>query len=451
MSARDAAVIAVRSFAAAFGPDAPVAPPNHAEMPQFGRREVAAWRRESMGAMMGADFSHLCDAEMIDSIQYAMFPNFGPWLGEGLPLLYQFLPLGDNPDESLFTVRLMAPIPEKAPCPPCPPLTKARFRRALSSRCRSGVESPMSSTRTWRICPNIQRGMHSAAASRSQLTLGRYQEQRIALMHEFVEACLAGQDLDRAHGLQLTRPPSLGNVARWPDQFWSLQLEATCRLRRDYKGSIMCKGIRCAALACVGMMLTGPVLASEVVYLEEIVVTATKRAQSVQDVPVAVSAVDASTIEAMRIDEFTDITRISPSLTVNRGDWATNSGFSLRGIGTNVFSINIEPSVAIVVDDVPLVRSSQAFSDLLDIERIEVLRGPQSTLFGKNASAGVVNVVTQGPGEEFDFRFRGGYTTDDEFNVALTAGGPVERFRRLQAERVRQGSRGRAHRQHHHR
>ena len=186
----------------------------------------------------------------------------------------------------------------------------------------------------------------------------------------------------------------------------------------------MCNGVRCAGLALVAAVLTSPVLASEAV-IEEIVVTATKRAESVQDVAVAVNAVDVATIEALRIDEFSDITRISPSLTVNRGDWATNSGFSLRGIGTNVFSINIEPSVAIVVDDVPLVRSSQAFSDLLDIERIEVLRGPQSTLFGKNASAGVVNVVTQSPGEEFDFRFRGGYTTDDEFNVGLTAGGPL--------------------------
>ena len=157
--------------------------------------------------------------------------------------------------------------------------------------------------------------------------------------------------------------------------------------------------------------------------IEEIVVTATKRAKSVQDVPVAVTAVDESTIEAMRIDEFTDITRISPSLTVNRGDWATNSGFSLRGIGTNVFSINIEPSVAIIVDDVPLVRSSQAFSDLLDIQRIEVLRGPQSTLFGKNASAGAINIVTQDPGDEFNAKFRAGMTDDDESYYAATIGG----------------------------
>ena len=183
--------------------------------------------------------------------------------------------------------------------------------------------------------------------------------------------------------------------------------------------------LRKMALATIGVLLVASNLYAAQPAIEEMVVTATKRAESVQDVPVAVSAVDADTIAATRIDDFTDITRISPSLTVNRGDWATNSSFSLRGIGTNVFSINIEPSVAIIMDDVPLVRSSQAFSDLLDIERIEILRGPQSTLFGKSASAGAINVVTQGPGDELNVKLRAGYTDDEEQSYSATIGGPI--------------------------
>ncbi len=185
------------------------------------------------------------------------------------------------------------------------------------------------------------------------------------------------------------------------------------------------KGLkRMALIGPVVMALTQMAAAAELV-IEEIVVTATKRAESVQDVPVAVNAVDAETIEAMRIDEFTDITLVSPSLTMNRGDWATNSGYSLRGIGTNVFSLNIEPSVAIVVDDVPVVRSEQAFSDLTDIESIEVLRGPQSTLFGKSASAGVINVRTRAPGDEFRAGVRASATTDDETYITASISGPL--------------------------
>ena len=159
--------------------------------------------------------------------------------------------------------------------------------------------------------------------------------------------------------------------------------------------------------------------------IEEIIVTATKRAENVQNVPVAINVVDAGTIEAMGIDEYTDLTLISPSLTMNRGDWATNSGFSLRGIGTNVFSTNIDPSVSIIVDDVAVVRSAQAFSDLSDINRIEVLRGPQSTLFGKSASAGVINIVTNSPGEEFNGKLRISKTDDDETSMSATIGGPL--------------------------
>ena len=168
-----------------------------------------------------------------------------------------------------------------------------------------------------------------------------------------------------------------------------------------------------------------PLATAQNLIIEEVVVTATKRTESVQDVPVAISVVDEDTIEAMGIDEFTDITKISPSLTVSRGDWATNSSFSLRGVGTNVFSTNIEPSVAVIVDDVPLVRSEQAFSDLSEIEAIEILRGPQSTLFGKSASAGVINIRTKGPSETLTGGVRLGATSDDETSLALNVSGPM--------------------------
>lgn len=168
-----------------------------------------------------------------------------------------------------------------------------------------------------------------------------------------------------------------------------------------------------------------PIVSAQNLEIEEIVVTATKRSESVQDVPVAISVVDSSTIEAMGIDEFTDITKISPSLTISRGDWATNSSFNLRGVGTNVFSTNIEPSVAVIVDDVPLVRSEQAFSDLSEIAAIEILRGPQSTLFGKSASAGVINIRTKGPSDTLTGGLQLGATSDDETSIAVNISGPM--------------------------
>lgn len=173
------------------------------------------------------------------------------------------------------------------------------------------------------------------------------------------------------------------------------------------------------------LLLTSQLAFAADLAIEEVIVTATKRAESVQDVPVAINAVDAETIEALGISQFTDITKVSPSLTISQGDWATNSSFNLRGIGTNVFSINIEPSVSIIVDDVPLVRSAQAFSDLSDIEAIEILRGPQSTLFGKSASAGVINIRTKAPSDELSGSVRLTATDDDERAVSASLSGPL--------------------------
>lgn len=131
--------------------------------------------------------------------------------------------------------------------------------------------------------------------------------------------------------------------------------------------------------------------------LADIIVTAQKRAQNLQSVPVSVTALTADQIRDQRINEFGDLSRAAASLTIVQTGLATSSSPVLRGIGTNVFSIGVEPSVSVIVDDVAVIQQGQAFESLNDIARIEVLKGPQGLLFGKNASAGAINIVTADP------------------------------------------------------
>ena len=146
---------------------------------------------------------------------------------------------------------------------------------------------------------------------------------------------------------------------------------------------------------------------------EEIIVTAQKREQNLQDVPAAVSVVSGDAFESRGGVNIQSLQQLVPSLNFKDSATTLDSSLFLRGVGTINFSIAAEPSVGFVVDGVIQARAAEAFGDLYDIERIEVLRGPQGTLFGKNASAGVVNVVTKRPGDEL-----GGYAeitaTDDE-------------------------------------
>lgn len=133
----------------------------------------------------------------------------------------------------------------------------------------------------------------------------------------------------------------------------------------------------------------------------EIIVTATKREQTLQEIPIAVSVTSGETLERAQIRDLTDLQSVVPSL---RATQAQNSGqtvFLIRGFGTSAQNPGLEPSVGVFIDGVYRSRSSAQISDLSNIERIEVLRGPQSTLFGKNASAGVISVVTRKP--QFDF------------------------------------------------
>ncbi|RDV01447.1 TonB-dependent receptor [Sphingorhabdus pulchriflava] len=141
----------------------------------------------------------------------------------------------------------------------------------------------------------------------------------------------------------------------------------------------------------------------------EIIVTAQKRAENVQDVPVAVSVISGDALEQQGGINIENAQYLVPSLNFRKSGTALNQSLYLRGVGTTTFSIGGEPSVGTVLDGVVLARSGEAFSDLVDIERIEVLRGPQGTLFGKNASAGVINIVSKRPGPDFGGYAEGGF------------------------------------------
>lgn len=157
----------------------------------------------------------------------------------------------------------------------------------------------------------------------------------------------------------------------------------------------------------------------------EIVVTAQKRAERLQDVPLAVTAVTSDVLASRQINDTNSLVTAVPSLSFQQGSNPTNTSFRIRGIGTALFGQGTEPSVSVVVDGVVAVRSAQGFSELADVERIEVLRGPQGTLFGKNASAGVISVTTARPSKDLEGRGDVTIAEHGEYRVRGTVSGPI--------------------------
>jgi iron complex outermembrane recepter protein len=162
------------------------------------------------------------------------------------------------------------------------------------------------------------------------------------------------------------------------------------------------------------------VQAQEVMVLEEVLVVATKRTSSLQDVAVSVSALSADALRDQQINTVQDLTRLVPSLNKQSGD-----SFNIRGIGTQARGIANEPSVSTMLDGVVLGSSRQAFMQLMDVERVEVLRGPQGTLFGKNSTAGVIHIMTKNPTEEHYAEISGTVISDDEYRAGVLFSGPV--------------------------
>ncbi len=156
-----------------------------------------------------------------------------------------------------------------------------------------------------------------------------------------------------------------------------------------------------------------------------IIVTASKREQTLQEVPISVSVTTGETIERAQIRDILDLQTVVPSLRVSQLQTSSATTFIIRGFGNGDNNFGIEPSVGVFIDGVFRSRSASALSDLNLVSRIEVLNGPQSTLFGKNASAGVISVITKEPQYEFGGQIEASYGNFNAVNVRGEVTGPI--------------------------
>ena len=161
--------------------------------------------------------------------------------------------------------------------------------------------------------------------------------------------------------------------------------------------------------------------------LDEIVVTAQRREQDLQDVGISVTAFSADQVQALGLANSTDVAQMTPNLnyTVPQGE-GSQINFFLRGVGLNDFADAQENPVAVYVDDVYKPAMGGLSMQLFDVERIEVLRGPQGALFGRNSTGGVIHYVTKRPGDELDAYADVAYGDYDQLKAEAAVGGPIK-------------------------
>ena len=160
--------------------------------------------------------------------------------------------------------------------------------------------------------------------------------------------------------------------------------------------------------------------------LSDIIVTARKRSESSQDVPVAIAAFSAATIQKQDLTSLEKVTSLTPSFSIGRAATGSGAQLTLRGVGSSSSSIGIEQSVAVVVDGVYYGNGRFINEGLFDLARLEILKGPQSLFYGKNATAGVISITTADPGDRTEIMARVGYEFNSQQPYAeLVASGPV--------------------------
>ena len=186
---------------------------------------------------------------------------------------------------------------------------------------------------------------------------------------------------------------------------------------------ILLKTLISNSMASTALAFLHPALAQDSESQEEVIVTAQKREERLKDVPISVTALAASALDDSGVDQLTDLQFVSPGLTTSN---QVLFGLPyMRGLGSDITSGGSEPSVALHVDGVYMPRATSYVGQFSNIERIEVLRGPQGTLYGRNATAGVINIVTRRPGRTKEGQLEASAGNDGYYAARGYASGPA--------------------------
>jgi outer membrane receptor protein involved in Fe transport len=192
----------------------------------------------------------------------------------------------------------------------------------------------------------------------------------------------------------------------------------------DLRQGILLTGTLLATVvACFGMPQA---YAQEELVIEEIIVTSQRRAESVQDVPIAINAFGESTIRNSGVDDLKELTQLAPALQASSTNSETQGTvIRIRGVGTQGNNPAFESAVGVFIDGVYRSRPGAALAELLDVERVEIMRGPQGTLFGRNTSAGAISIITAKPEFETGGYVEASFGNFNSYDVRGSVWGPL--------------------------
>jgi len=167
-----------------------------------------------------------------------------------------------------------------------------------------------------------------------------------------------------------------------------------------------------------------PASAEPAAETDEIIVTAQKRAERLSDVPMSITAASGEQLDKRGVSDVADLAKIAPGLTFQPSDYGSPV-FTIRGIGFKDISVAVAPAVSVYVDQVPLPYSSMTPGAALDLERVEILKGPQGTLFGQNSTGGAINFIAAKPTSSFEAGVEGSYGRFNQLDGQAFVSGPI--------------------------